>query len=116
PLGRNIDSRFFHHIRRQRIQPFRIDSRAQDVESLACEMPQESLRHLAARRISRAEKQNLRLHVITPSSHLCSSVVPMPFGFFARTNALANFPSTCGAIASTSIPFVTRNCLASFTL
>src|SRR5271156_5400294 len=37
-------------------------------------------------------------------------------GFFARTNALANFPSTSGAIASTSIPSAVRNCLASATL
>ena len=29
-------------------------------------------------------------------------------GFTARTNALINFPSTCGAIASASIPETTR--------
>jgi hypothetical protein len=34
-------------------------------------------------------------------------------GFLARIKALANLPSTCGAIASTSMPFAARKCRAS---
>ena len=34
-------------------------------------------------------------------------------GFVARINALMNFPSTCGAIASTSTPCPARKALAS---
>jgi hypothetical protein len=37
-------------------------------------------------------------------------------GFVARTKALMNFPSTCGAMASTSMPFSVRNSRASSTL
>jgi hypothetical protein len=35
------------------------------------------------------------------------------FGLTARINALMNFPSTCGVIASTSMPSPVRNCRAS---
>src|SRR5260370_2004940 len=84
--------------------------------------------HDRARGISRAKKENVvaRLHACTlGASTVLQHVGPqqsrfaaasLAAGFFARTNALATLPSTCGAIASTSMPCVVRNCLASSTL
>jgi hypothetical protein len=42
-----------------------------------------------------------------------ASTVLLLVGFTARTKALMNLPSTCGARASTSTPFPDRNSLAS---
>ena len=42
-----------------------------------------------------------------------STVLSYAPGFLARMNALANLPSTWGAIASTSMPFAVRKCRAS---
>src|SRR6266403_1545543 len=44
-----------------------------------------------------------------------ASIVLADFDFVARTKALMNFPSTCGASASTSRPFSERNSRASAT-
>src|ERR1700722_5615472 len=86
---------------------------------------QDSFRQDRSRPIPGAEKK----HVVTSShrDHSCAAQQDDPqqgcsaplfatAGFFARMNALTNLPSTCGAIASTSIPCAVRNCRASATL
>src|SRR5258708_30179337 len=48
------------------------------------------------------------------SIHLQHVVSQHAVGFTARTNPLMTFPSTCGAIASTSTPAADKNSRASF--
>src|SRR5947199_69550 len=76
------------------------------------------LRHDGARRIPGTQKK----HFVVSSPHACTTQLQQlgpQHGLFSaagltpRMNALRTFPSTCGAIVSTSIPCPARNTLAS---
>src|SRR5438270_4055796 len=70
-----------------------------------------------ARRVPRAQKK----HVVISSPYGCTAQLQQlgpqhgifSAGFTPRMKALRTFPSTCGAIFSTSIPCPARNTLAS---
>lgn len=72
--------------------------------------------HDRPRRIARAQKQNvvMRLHLANSQSQQLGP--QHSFGFTARTKALMILPSTCGAIALTSMFWSARNSRASSTL
>ena len=86
-------------------------------------MTQQPFGHLAARGIAGTEYQHaffsLSLHdvgtVATARPSCSTRARSTPAGFVARMKALMNLPSTCGAIASTSMPLPARNARASST-
>src|SRR5258706_8820973 len=84
----------------------------------------DGLGHDRARRIASTQEQNVvgllhsrrSLSLIENSTqlqHVGPQQASFAFGFTARMKALRNFPSTCGASASTSIPCPARNTRAS---
>ena len=97
----------------------RIRTCAEDLERTASVVLEQPFRHLAASRVFRAKDENT---LVTASrlqvSQLVQQVGPqheVP-GFFARTKALMNLPSTIDATVSTSTPWPVRNSRASSTL
>src|SRR5262245_43772338 len=93
---------------------FRMTSRAVRRERRESLLVHDGFGHDGASGVSGTQEQN----VITPihrgyPQHPDLQHPSEYFGFSPRTKALMNFPSTCGAIASASIPSVARNSLAS---
>src|SRR6516162_5532512 len=82
-------------------------------------LAQDALRKDRARAVAGAEEQ----HIVAAVAHCLSTVFGAQQaaafaseatpGFFARTKALMNLPSTAGATASTSMSLLVRNSRAS---
>ena len=70
-----------------------------------------AFRHYRTSGIARTKKE----HVVVSFRHWQQAGVQhdLSWGLTARTNALINLPSTCGAMASTSMFWSARNCRAS---
>src|SRR3954454_1604295 len=71
-----------------------------------------------ARRVPRTQKEHVVVSLRHESTTQLQQLGPQhglfsAAGFTPRMNALRTFPSTCGAIVSTSIPCPARNTLAS---
>src|SRR5712691_8991967 len=122
PLHRNIDSRLPHRLNRQRIYSHWLRPRAEHFIPRAAQMTKQSLAHLAARRVSRAQNEHARLafrcgHLFAPQPQQPDPQHAIELaGFTARTNALMNFPSICGPTVSGSSPAAARKSRASSAL
>ncbi len=58
-LVSDVDSKFIHHLDRTRVQTFRIGSCTRNIVSVAGQLPQDGLGHLAACGIAGANKEDL---------------------------------------------------------
>src|SRR5579862_1155146 len=108
PLRRDVDADFAHHGNRLGADDARLRPGALDGEGGSGVVTEQPLGHLAAGRVSRAEDQDARR-----GDHAQHPGAQHDAGFDARMNALMNLPSTCGAIASTSMPCPERKARAS---
>jgi len=107
---RDIDADFLHRLDRARIEPDWMRARAVHLETVACQLTKQTFRYLAASRIAYAKKQHALFHeqqVVAQQAAGCAA------GFIARTKPLMNFPSTSGAIVSTSRPVPSNRSRAS---
>src|SRR5204862_6055831 len=101
-VAAQVDADVRHRAHGQRVDAARLGPGARHLEAVGGQAAEQSLRHLAAGGVVRAEEEHPR------DAH------PRR-GFVARTNALMNLPSTCGAIMSASTPLSARNSRASST-
>ncbi len=121
-LLRDVDSPLPHHVDRERVHAYRLCPGTKNLIPRPPHVTQQSLRHLAACRVSRTQNEHARLvfrcrHLpVLQEQQLGPQQAALLAGFTARTNALMNFPSICGPTVSGSSPAAARKSRASSAL